>query len=307
MKHLVLYLCMVLLSIASVNAQQQQERRVYYLDVTGSMEKNGIWDIVRTNLKNAINKISDETTELVVIPFTDSDHSLAIWEEKATTEGKANLIKKIDAQKVEYNCYTDVFVPLEDFYTKRIDKNKVNYIFLMTDGNQRNSGKDKLNNLIKEWRSHTDGAYVYGFYVMLHPEAHNANIEKLIQEQKYLWQVKQADININLVRLEDKVIFNVRNDEYAKLQIKGDLTNITLKASLVNQDNYYDISDIKREDNNLHLYINHNMDVSVIPETNNLSVKILAETSDPYTFILTEDVSVICQNKKERSLKISIQ
>ena len=32
-------------------------------------QPNGIWDEVKENLKNAIEKVTDETTELVVVPF----------------------------------------------------------------------------------------------------------------------------------------------------------------------------------------------------------------------------------------------
>lgn len=59
-----------MLSSLAIHSQILKERRVYYLDCSYSMKQpNGIWDEVKENLKNAIEKVTDETTELVVVPF----------------------------------------------------------------------------------------------------------------------------------------------------------------------------------------------------------------------------------------------
>ena len=58
-----------------LNALKPLERRVYYLDCSYSMLPQGnksnrdLWTEVRNNLKRAIDGVSDERTELIVICF----------------------------------------------------------------------------------------------------------------------------------------------------------------------------------------------------------------------------------------------
>lgn len=63
-----------------------KERRIYYLDQTGSMEdNNNIWGDAKRSLCNSIMDL-DSTTEIIVIPFTDSYHCL-----KPVTIGKDSV------------------------------------------------------------------------------------------------------------------------------------------------------------------------------------------------------------------------
>ena len=89
----------MMLSSLAIHSQILKERRVYYLDCSYSMKQpNGIWDEVKENLKNAIEKVTDETTELVVVPFAfDKNHhtSLPAFSSLATSKGKDFLKNKI--------------------------------------------------------------------------------------------------------------------------------------------------------------------------------------------------------------------
>lgn len=82
----------MMLSSLAIHSQILKERRVYYLDCSYSMkEPNGIWDEVKDNLKNAIEKVTDETTELVVVPFAFDKNrhaSLPAFSSLATSKGK---------------------------------------------------------------------------------------------------------------------------------------------------------------------------------------------------------------------------
>ena len=67
------------------------------------MEQNGIWDVVRDNLINAIDNISDETTELIVIPFatnTSKSPVLHPISALATAKGKEMLKGKIKGNDI---------------------------------------------------------------------------------------------------------------------------------------------------------------------------------------------------------------
>ena len=92
-----------------VFAQLQQERRVYYLDCSYSMKSLKIWDKVRENLKTAIDNVGDETTELIVIPFTDrrvNHFPLPVFDEFATLEGKQKYSIDLYPDKEDYAAFS---------------------------------------------------------------------------------------------------------------------------------------------------------------------------------------------------------
>ena len=94
MKKFLLTIFLITILSSSLVAQIKNECRVYYLDCSYSMITNGIWDKVRDNLKNAIDNVTDETTDLYVIPFTDyrkTHFPLPVYLQKATSEGKRFL------------------------------------------------------------------------------------------------------------------------------------------------------------------------------------------------------------------------
>ena len=78
-------------------AQQMKERRVYYVDCSYSMKQNKVWDLVRDNLKIAIDGIEDETTELFICPYAyDLTSNAKVYRELATKSGKDKLKAIID-------------------------------------------------------------------------------------------------------------------------------------------------------------------------------------------------------------------
>ena len=121
-------------SVAAIG--QANEYRAYYLDVTASMEDNGIWQPVKETLKEAIKKITDETTTLEIVAWTDDNHKNGpSLKRKADENGKRELCKFIDELQTVSNCHTDVYVPFEDFCSKHAQDKGETYFFLMTDGN----------------------------------------------------------------------------------------------------------------------------------------------------------------------------
>lgn len=136
-----LYLLLLILFYAiSLSAAVNGERRVYYVDVTGSMDNlkindKSVYDVVTKNLKDAINNIEDPTTEIIVIPFTDKAHGLStVVTANATPGGKKKILESINNFKTVKNCHTNLNLPMKDFISSRVDPNRTNYMFLMTDG-----------------------------------------------------------------------------------------------------------------------------------------------------------------------------
>lgn len=120
------------------------ERRVYYLDATYSMVLNNLWEPSKENLIEAIKNIEDVNTEIVVVIFADDRNPQKKiwkkWEEKATSSGKNLLIKNIqELDEPVKSSMTNLYDPLVNFYSQT-KPNKVNYMFLMTDGGHEQGG-----------------------------------------------------------------------------------------------------------------------------------------------------------------------
>ena len=78
-------------------------RQTYLWDVTLSMQGKApgapnIWEQVKTAIITDIQQISDDRTEIVVVPFQHK--ALDEWRQPATEAGKAALIAKIKAYKI---------------------------------------------------------------------------------------------------------------------------------------------------------------------------------------------------------------
>ena len=290
------------------NAQILKERRVYYLDCSFSMVTNGIWDSVRENLKNAIDNVNDETTELVVVPFAyDNKHhaQLNAFSADATASGKKTLKSKINALQSSKCTMTYHSDPLNDFYACRVNPQRVNYMFFMTDGQNEEEPNTFIPKL-GEWHNRYQGQYVYGFYVMLNKAAKDINVEEVIERQENLWKVETADVNINLIRLQSQAIFNARNDEYFELPIYGDFRGKVFDVSFP-ADSKYHVKGTEIQNGKLRVYVYYDGDVYHLPqsEDNRLSVSMFG--GNQFDFLVTETVTVKCESKPERSLKISVR
>lgn len=308
MKRLILSLLIASISI-TLSAQVLKERRVYYLDCSYSMVKpNKIWDKVCDNLIKAINNVEDETTELIVVPFAlDGKHhsELSAYRELATTQGKTNLINRIKGIKPDPSSMTYHSDALKDFINKRIAPDRVTYMFFMTDG-QNEETPDPMPGLLSQWGGKFSGKNVYGFYVMLHDSADNKNTESIIAKQPQLWKVKSADVNINLIRLQNTAVFNARNDKYFDLPIYGDASGKSFSAS-INGASPYKVDKVEKKGNNLRVYLLFSGSVSQLPAAVNTPLKITMKGGGEYDFLVTEIINVKCESKPERSLKITVR
>lgn len=283
-----------------------EERRVYYLDVTASMTgfngSENIWSIVTNNLKSAIRAIPDGSTEIVIKTFTDANHPVTkIASEKATKEGKDKICKSIDNldPSKNTNCHTDIFVPFEDFYKHETTLTKVDYFFLMTDGNQASSGANKLASAIKKWNKKTDNGekHIYGFYVMLCDAAYSQNIENMVAPQKHLWTVKSANVNINLIRPEKtSFVCNIREKKkrYIDIPMSGNISNVGI--SVKGENDYCQVAKTEVKGSDLRVYLSlKKKHLSQIPQLSSLDLKITMPQRN-FTYLLAGDINVHCDN-----------
>ena len=298
-----------ILSCLYVNAQRIKERRVYYLDCSYSMKTNGLWDPVRDNLKHAIDNVADETTELMVIPFAfDMSYhpKLDAFSALATPSGKEKLKKCIDGIVLTKNTMTYHIDPIRDFYeNNRVDPKRINYMFLMTDGKDEGKPGEFIGKL-RQWGEKYGNKNTYGFYVMLNEKAKNAEVEKIIDTQPHLWKVETADVNINLIRLQNQAIFNVRNEKYFDLPIFGDIEGMTIKASFA-PPSPLQITKIERVGDHLRLYTKTNTDVHQLPPSATHQLNVTLSGGDDFDFLVTDKIMVKCESKPERSLKVTMR
>ena len=294
----------LLLSNAS-NAQIPKETRVYYLDITGSMEP--IWDDVTSNLKKAIENVNDETTTLEIVTWTDSKHELKRKKVKATEDGKSQLRAFIDGIELIKDTYTEVYIPFDDFYSNYGSSSAETYFYLMTDGRTYSKTAQKLNSAIETWKSRTIGT-CYGFYVMLSKEAVAENIEKKVAEQDaQLWTVETADINIKHIKLERTPVYDVRNSENFDIAISGDLGGAKLK--LKSSDSLYGVAgqDVVSTNGGKVLQVRVAKLSDNLPAEHQWNISISAEGLPKFTFLISKTVNVRCINKPYPTVKISFK
>lgn len=137
-------------------AVQKTERRIYLWDVTLSMQGKAkgcpnIWEDVKKAMCDEIRKITDERTEVVILPFQHRAISEALYRAEATTEGKDKLISFIqgyqiprlwmkeagrEAQSGEKGntTMTALYSPLKYCVDNILTSDKRNILELMTDG-----------------------------------------------------------------------------------------------------------------------------------------------------------------------------
>lgn len=312
-----IFLYMIGMSTISTNAQVVSgERRVYYLDATYSMVTNKLWEPCKENLIKAVNSVNDVETELVIVVFADDKdperHIWHVWEDVATDMGKQNLIEHIKGiQTPVKSSMTNLYRPLVDFYQQQ-KPDKVNYMFLMTDGGHEQGGD--FNAVIDQWNVKTSNL-TYGFFVELTEEVSSKEksardeARKHIDTQEQLWRVASADVNINLIRLESKATFNIRNDKFIDIKVYFSGEESKMESLLNSLD--FSINDpafcvVKEEisEDNIRLYINTSVDQTLYPEEVSKILNVILNGDDK-SFLLTSQIDLTIINAKERTMFFS--
>ncbi len=306
----VLFLIVMCLSSMMACAQVLKERRVYYLDCSHSMVSNGLWDPVRDNLKSAIDRINDETVEIIVIPFADNNLKNPVLKPmiaNATAKGKSYLKNRISKlPQPSTSTMTYHYIPLRDFFNCRVDDSRVTYMFLMTDGEDEDRQHAALNNLLPQWGAKYGNKNVYGFYVMLHQQAANPAIDKVCNCQDHLWKVATADVNINLVRLQSSAVFNAKNEKYFDLPIAcGNASGKSFSASFP-AECPYKVKKTEMKSESIRVWVEPTSGQK-LPVSSDFYLNVKMKGCGKYDFLVTEKIPVKCEFKPERSLKISVR
>ena len=178
-------------------------------------------------------------------------------------------------------------------------------MFFMTDGqNEEKTGQFQA--LLKQWGSRYGNKNVYGFYVMLNKSAYNVGIDRLVDSQPHLWKVRTADVNINMIRLQNHAIFNARNDKYFELPTWGNVKGKHFVAKFPTSSPYY-VGETKMINGKLRVYVSFKGNVSALPYSKVYPLTVRLKEGGTFDFLVTENIPVKCESKPECSLKISVK
>jgi len=184
-KFIIITVFTLLFSISSFSQNFKEEKRIYLLDITGSMWAAGggqnIFTEVKNSLINTINALDNPETSITVITFGKGIED--VWKSKASAEGKKEIISRInsydDYEGKDVQKATNICDALEEA-NNEIDTNLFNYLFLYTDGdhNYPNSSLQCVRGIVNEIckkNNRTDD--VYPFYIMLTDNASSTELK----------------------------------------------------------------------------------------------------------------------------------
>ena len=228
--------------------QNKPERRIYLWDVTLSMKGHGgspnIYNEVVDFLAREIESISDQSIEIVVLPFQMI--ILESWKVNATEEGKNDIIRKIRNYNNRRLTNTNIVGPIKNVQQNYINNDKRNMLFLLTDGKQtggkQTGGKQTLLNLIRDWGQYAQINDAYAVYVMLTAGAVDRDIINIINRTERFDVITTPGV-FDWIDLQPKelVEYNIKDDSgkpaYIDLFCKKNLAlpeNIKIKVSSIN-------------------------------------------------------------------------
>ena len=201
-------------------------RQTYLWDVTLSMQGKApgapnIWEQVKEAIITDIQQISDDRTEIVVIPF--QHQALDEWRECATSAGKAALISKIKAYKIPLHNFggkkttmTCLYEPLQYVVDKVLSVDKVDILKLMTDGIS-DEHQAEYEELLSRWCLIAKEKDAFGFYIMLTSQAvEGRTVLERINPCRFdaidVADLGGTDVSLLMLTPPKNVAFNVRED-----------------------------------------------------------------------------------------------
>lgn len=251
LRRLVLIVIGSLFTLSIFAQSPEREKRIYLLDLTGSMEGRGtgvtynILSTVKDNLSATLDGIEDKNTEVLIIPFTNKPHEAI----HSFVSEKEALHKSVGEMKVLPGD-TNIADAWEEGI-KNLDSTKVNYIFLLTDG-LHNTGpsKDVLFERLSSWQNISTGHYYYAFYVMLTPNAKEMEICSIVDSTRNMWLIESMDINASLIKTSINTRKNIYNNPKASVSFSTNNSRVKLEDLNLNlslQDNdCYEIRNIQK-------------------------------------------------------------
>ncbi len=327
------------MSAFAQSSQVKDVRQIYLWDVTLSMKGKAadcpnIWDKVKTSMIDDIRQLSDERTEIVVIPFQHK--ALETWREYATPEGKESIIRKIKDYSLplfdfggRMTTMTDLHAPLQYCVDNVLSADKVDILKLMTDG-VSDVNQDKYEAFLRDWCQIAKQKDAYGFYIML-TDAAKAGLTTLRQidpcrfEPVDVSQMGGTTVSVLALVPQATYAFNVRDDYGKDITLKftpsgnGNLPS-GYKVHLFSIENEYiqfdEVVEL-RSDYTVTVKARYSMSksqmMSTLPVDENVRIFFKAEPAEgmdemPYATTQILDIFTTCEmiNKPEKTVRFNV-
>lgn len=278
----------ILFVIPTINILSQtifEEKRIYLVDVTSSMEGKGIgktfdiFDKVKEELIATIDSIDDMSTEIVIVPFTNKVHKLTSG---ILYSHKDSLLQEIKQLKVLPGD-TNITAAWEKGLSL-LDSTKVNYLFLLTDGLHNYGGpKELLHKRLRDWEQFSMRNYFFAFYVMLTPNAEEQEICKIADETHQMWKIKSMNINSYFLKRSYNIDINTKTNKSFRVNYainkKMPANGFNEFKFILEENPYYSLI---RQSNHLDKYyveleLQEKMPINKMPATISLNLKVSYE------------------------------
>ncbi|MBD0831309.1 vWA domain-containing protein [Aestuariibaculum sediminum] len=332
---IILSILLILCHFIGLGQNFKKEQRIYMLDITKSMwglnDSENIFNEVKNTLYKGIEDIKDPETIVKIIPFQATYTYLKLdrWTFKAGDRDSFLQAKKtIDNYSIENvpGGYTDIYSALETA-KKNIDSDRVNYIFLLTDGNQSpipsaskktskiDFSEDDLKTSLGNWCDFSNKSESHLFYVMLSKAALNKPIVNIIEKQCNAYSVEGTNMNIAFIKPYSNNIKVNLHDDPNNFEIELNANNwdyikgqTFLKINLKNNSIFeVDENNIKVENNKIvvRLKTKNNETFEALRKNSPIeSVIPLTLSTDNNLKILNPDINLVVRNNKERVLTL---
>lgn len=244
-------------STKALASKIMDEKRIYLIDLTRSMRgfngEKDIFDSVKHELGAAISEITDTTTEIVLIPFTD--RPLDIYTN--TIRNKENILKYISNLDTRHGD-TNILEAWNKG-VEQLDSTCINYMFMLTDG-VHNCGVpiEDLYRTLNEWHIKSVGKYEFAFYVLLSPAAKEQEICRIVENSRQMWLVPSMDIHTTFIIGKMNVDVNIKDKDTVMIHLtctNPEIFNDGFKFHLsIPENKYYRIknaSDVIDHDGNV--------------------------------------------------------
>lgn len=292
------------------------EKRIYIIDVTASMEGKGnvdtpdVFGEIKQNLIATVGQIQNQNTDITLITFSDKVHAIKNFSVR-DTDSIINYISNLTIIKGDTNI-----VDAWKAGVGEIESDKINYLFLLTDG-LHNTGPEKymLYEVLKDWEVQAEEKYYFAFYVMLTEQAKTTDIANAIQESSQIWMIESLDVNVTLLSVKKNLKVNINSNKRCRIifnnnRIKGIEETVNFKFKL--EDNpFYRIKSFKNhlsKDSSIVFELEELKPLIEIPIEVNLQIELeREELNNPLLFFTPEKLNIKILNQGVRKMYFKVK
>ncbi len=325
MKKILLFIFLLFFCFEAFS-QSKSQRRIYLWDVTLSMKgyqdkTPDIYDNIVDFLKREINSLTDESTEVVVLPFQEK--ILENWTVRATEEGKKEIINRIIKYNNDIVTGTNIVQPIKEIQQRLIKNDKRNMLFLLTDGKQTGGNKDLLS-IIRNWEQYAKINDAYAVYVMLTKGAEDEEVVNAINQTNDIEVIREPG-EIDWIDLQPAklVKFNIKDDNGKPANIalickKNIALPENIKVRVSSMDNPYVMFDetvvIKNSNISFKLTYNYQQLRDSLSEMMSIPIRVelqnqeeIKKNTKKIILLSPNDLELQLINKPEKTLKINVK